>query len=42
MLWDPQRVRADLESRFGLQDFRAQQILSYPVELMEVRTLPCC
>lgn len=42
MLWDPQQVRADLESRFGLDDFRAQQILSYPVELMEVRALPCC
>ncbi|XP_074195856.1 ATP-binding cassette sub-family A member 13-like [Rhinolophus sinicus] len=38
MLWDPQQVRADLESRFGLDDFHAQQILSYPVELMEIPT----
>ncbi|KAF6301418.1 ATP binding cassette subfamily A member 13 [Rhinolophus ferrumequinum] len=38
MLWDPQQVRAELKSRFGLDDFRAQQILSYPVELTEIPT----
>lgn len=37
-MWDPQKVQADLRSRFGFDELRAEQILNYSAELQEVCT----
>lgn len=38
-MWDPQKVQADLKSRFGFDDLHAEQILNYSMEFQEVRSL---
>ncbi|XP_025778776.1 ATP-binding cassette sub-family A member 13 [Puma concolor] len=38
LVWDPQKVQADLKSRFGFDDLHAEQILNYSVELQEIPT----
>ncbi|NWX90906.1 ABCAD protein, partial [Nothoprocta ornata] len=36
MLWDPNVVRVQLKSRFGLDDLRIEKVLSYASQLPEV------
>ncbi|XP_045350209.1 ATP-binding cassette sub-family A member 13 [Leopardus geoffroyi] len=38
LVWDPQKVQADLKSRFGFDDLHAEQILNYSAELQEIPT----
>ncbi|XP_001496596.3 ATP-binding cassette sub-family A member 13 [Equus caballus] len=38
LVWDPQKVQADLKSRFGFDDRHAEQILNYSAELQEIPT----
>ncbi|KAF0873265.1 ABCAD protein, partial [Crocuta crocuta] len=38
LVWDPRKVQADLKSRFGFDDFHAEQILNYSAELHEIPT----
>ena len=38
-MWDPQKVQADLKSRFGFDDLHAERILNYSAELQEVHVL---
>ncbi|XP_032730825.1 ATP-binding cassette sub-family A member 13 [Lontra canadensis] len=38
LVWDPQKVQADLKSRFGFDDLHAEQILNYSAEFQEIPT----
>uniref|UniRef100_M3Z391 ATP binding cassette subfamily A member 13 n=1 Tax=Mustela putorius furo TaxID=9669 RepID=M3Z391_MUSPF len=38
LVWDPQKVQADLRSRFGFDDLHAEQILNYSAEFQEIPT----
>ncbi|XP_045876226.1 ATP-binding cassette sub-family A member 13 [Meles meles] len=38
LVWDPQKVQADLKSRFGFDDLHAEQILNYSMEFQEIPT----
>uniref|UniRef100_A0A8C7BTF0 ABC transporter domain-containing protein n=1 Tax=Neovison vison TaxID=452646 RepID=A0A8C7BTF0_NEOVI len=38
LVWDPQKVQADLRSQFGFDDLHAEQILNYSVEFQEIPT----
>ncbi|XP_008589199.1 PREDICTED: ATP-binding cassette sub-family A member 13, partial [Galeopterus variegatus] len=38
MVWDPQKVRSDLQSQFGFDDLHTEQILNYSAELKEIPT----
>uniref|UniRef100_A0A452QTV9 ABC transporter domain-containing protein n=1 Tax=Ursus americanus TaxID=9643 RepID=A0A452QTV9_URSAM len=38
LVWDPQKVQADLKSQFGFDELRAEQILNYSAELQEIPT----
>ena len=40
-MWDPQKVQADLKSRFGFDDLHAERVLNYSADLQEVRMLSC-
>ncbi|XP_034521233.1 ATP-binding cassette sub-family A member 13 isoform X3 [Ailuropoda melanoleuca] len=48
LVWDPQKVQADLRSRFGFDELRAERILNYSAELQEIPTeralerMVCC
>ncbi|KAM8769928.1 LOW QUALITY PROTEIN: ATP-binding cassette sub-family A member 13 [Rhynchonycteris naso] len=37
VVWDPRKVWADLKSRFGFDDLRAEQVLNFSAELKECR-----
>lgn len=39
LMWDPQKVQADLKSRFGFDDLHAERVLNYSADLQEVHTL---
>ncbi|KAK2498527.1 hypothetical protein MC885_007046, partial [Smutsia gigantea] len=38
LVWHPQKVKADLRSRFGFDVLHAERILNYPAELQEIPT----
>uniref|UniRef100_H0WK14 ATP binding cassette subfamily A member 13 n=1 Tax=Otolemur garnettii TaxID=30611 RepID=H0WK14_OTOGA len=38
IVWDPQKVRSDLQSQFGFDDLHTGQILNYSAELKEIPT----
>uniref|UniRef100_A0A8D1DE14 ABC transporter domain-containing protein n=1 Tax=Sus scrofa TaxID=9823 RepID=A0A8D1DE14_PIG len=38
LVWDPQKVRADLKSQFGFGDLRTDRILNYSAQLQEIPT----
>nr|XP_020755556.1 LOW QUALITY PROTEIN: ATP-binding cassette sub-family A member 13 [Odocoileus virginianus texanus] len=38
LMWDPQKVQADLKSRFGFDDLHAERVLNYSADLQEIPT----
>ncbi|XP_020919565.1 ATP-binding cassette sub-family A member 13 isoform X7 [Sus scrofa] len=38
LVWDPQKVRADLKSQFGFGDLHTDRILNYSAQLQEIPT----
>ncbi|XP_047608994.1 ATP-binding cassette sub-family A member 13-like [Phacochoerus africanus] len=38
LVWDPQKVRADLKSQFGFEDLHTDRILNYSAQLQEIPT----
>uniref|UniRef100_A0A4W2EV16 ABC transporter domain-containing protein n=1 Tax=Bos indicus x Bos taurus TaxID=30522 RepID=A0A4W2EV16_BOBOX len=38
LMWDPQKVQADLKSQFGFDDLHAERVLNYSADLDEIPT----
>ncbi|XP_061022272.1 ATP-binding cassette sub-family A member 13 [Dama dama] len=38
LMWDPQKVQADLKSRFGFDDLHAERVLNYSADLQQIPT----
>ncbi|CAM9884095.1 unnamed protein product [Rangifer tarandus platyrhynchus] len=38
LMWDPQKVQADLKSQFGFDDLHAERVLNYSADLQEIPT----